>query len=53
MARQLAQRHVALVVDMNVERVYQTTVSAAEVARALADHFRAQEFETQVLTIAR
>ena len=48
MARQLAQRHVALVVDMNVERVYQTTVSAAEVARALADHFRAQEFETQV-----
>jgi len=33
---------------MNVERVYQTTVSAVEVARALADHFRAQEFETQV-----
>jgi hypothetical protein len=33
---------------MNVERVYQTTASAAEVARALADHFRAQEFETQV-----
>jgi hypothetical protein len=33
---------------MNVERVYQTTVSAAEVARALADHFRMQEFETQV-----
>ena len=33
---------------MNVERVYQTTASAAELARALADHFRAQEFETQV-----
>jgi hypothetical protein len=33
---------------MNVERVYQTTASPAEVARALADHFRAQEFETQV-----
>ena len=33
---------------MNVERVYQTTVSGAEVAHALADHFRAQEFETQV-----
>jgi hypothetical protein len=33
---------------MNVERVYQTTVSAAEVARALADHFRMQDFETQV-----
>src|ERR671939_1373507 len=32
---------------MNVERVYQTTASAAEVARALADHFRAKEFETQ------
>jgi hypothetical protein len=33
---------------MNVERIYQTTVSADEVARALADHFRVQEFETQV-----
>ena len=33
---------------MNVERVYQTTVSAAEVAGALADHFRAQGFEAQV-----
>jgi hypothetical protein len=33
---------------MNVERVYQTTVSADEVARALADHFRIQDFETQV-----
>jgi hypothetical protein len=33
---------------MNVERVYHTNVSAAELARALADHFRAQGFETQV-----
>jgi hypothetical protein len=33
---------------VNVERVYQTTASAAEVARALADHFRMQEFEAQV-----
>jgi hypothetical protein len=33
---------------MNVERIYQTTVSAAEVAHALADHFRTQDFETQV-----
>ena len=33
---------------MNVERVYQTTASATDVARALADHFRAQDFETQV-----
>jgi hypothetical protein len=33
---------------MNVERVYQTTVPAAEVARAIADHFRMQDFETQV-----
>jgi hypothetical protein len=33
---------------MNVERVYQTTVSADEIAHALADHFRIQGFETQV-----
>jgi hypothetical protein len=33
---------------LNTERIYQTTVSADELARALADHFRAQEFETQV-----
>jgi hypothetical protein len=33
---------------MNVERLYRTTVPAEELARALADHFRAQEFETQV-----
>ena len=33
---------------MNIERVYQTTLPAEELARALADHFRAQEFETQV-----
>ena len=33
---------------LNVERIYRTTVTAEEIARALADHFRAQEFEAQV-----
>ena len=33
---------------LNVERIYSTTVPAEELARLLADHFRAQEFETQV-----
>ena len=33
---------------VNIERIYSTTVTADELARALADHFRAQEFETQV-----
>jgi hypothetical protein len=33
---------------LNVERVYSTAVPAEELARALADHFRAQEFEVQV-----
>jgi hypothetical protein len=33
---------------LNVERVYSTTVPAEELAQALADHFRAKEFETQV-----
>ena len=33
---------------MNVERVYRTTIPAEELARALADHFRAREFEAQV-----
>jgi hypothetical protein len=33
---------------LNFERIYSTTVPAEEVARALADHFRAQEFEAQV-----
>jgi len=33
---------------LNVERVYTTTVPAEELARALADHFRAQGFEAQV-----
>jgi hypothetical protein len=33
---------------LNTERVYATTVSADELAQALADHFRAQEFEAQV-----
>jgi hypothetical protein len=37
-------RHGAL----NFERIFSTTVPAEEVARALADHFRAQEFEAQV-----
>jgi hypothetical protein len=33
---------------LNVERIYRTTVPAEELAQALADHFRAQEFEAQV-----
>ena len=33
---------------MNIERVYRTTVPAEELARALADHLRAQGFEAQV-----
>jgi len=33
---------------LNVERVYSTTVPADELAKALAEHFRAKEFETQV-----
>jgi hypothetical protein len=33
---------------LNFERIYGTTVPAEEVARALADHFRMQEFEVQV-----
>ena len=33
---------------LNTERIYGTAVPADELARALADHFRAQEFETQV-----
>jgi hypothetical protein len=34
--------------ELNIERIYHTTVPAGELARALADHFRAQEFEAQV-----
>ncbi len=33
---------------MNIERTYQTTMAAEELAHALADHFRAQEFEAQI-----
>jgi hypothetical protein len=33
---------------LNIKRTYRTTVPADELARALADHFRAQEFEAQV-----
>ena len=33
---------------MNVERIYRTTIPAEELARALADYFRAQEFDAQV-----
>jgi hypothetical protein len=32
---------------LNIERIYSTTIPA-ELARTLADHFRAQDFETQV-----
>jgi hypothetical protein len=33
---------------LNFERIYRTTVRAEEFAQALADHFRAREFEAQV-----
>ena len=33
---------------LNIERIYRTTVPAEELAQALADHFRAQEFEVQL-----
>jgi hypothetical protein len=33
---------------LNIERIYSTTVPAEELAKALADHFRTQEYETQV-----
>ena len=33
---------------LNVERVYSTTIPAEELAKAVADHFRAQDFEAQV-----
>jgi hypothetical protein len=33
---------------LNTERVYTTTIPVEERARALANHFRAQEFEAQV-----
>jgi hypothetical protein len=38
---------------LNTERVYSTTVPAEELARALADHFRAQGFEAQVFRTSR
>ena len=33
---------------MNSERIYTTTLSATELAQALAEHFRTNEFDTQV-----
>ena len=33
---------------LNIERIYSITVPAEELAQALADHFRAKEFEAQV-----
>src|SRR6476620_1171352 len=33
---------------LNIERIYSTTIPADELAKALADHFRTKEFETQV-----
>src|SRR5262249_51600520 len=38
---------------VNIERIYRTTVPAGELARALAGHFRAQEFEKQVFRASR
>ncbi len=47
-AEQVKDRRTGGVPALNIERIYSTTVPADELARALADHFRAQEFETQV-----
>ena len=33
---------------LNIQRIYSTTVPAEQLARALADHLRAREFEAQV-----
>ena len=33
---------------LNIERIYSTTISADELAQALADHFRKQDFEAQI-----
>ncbi len=33
---------------MNIERIYTTTLSATELTQALAEHFDAKEFDTQV-----
>jgi hypothetical protein len=33
---------------LNTERIYSTTVPADELAQSLADHFRGQDFETQI-----
>jgi hypothetical protein len=38
---------------LNIERVYSTTVPAGELARAVADHFRAHGFEVQVFRASR
>ena len=39
---------VGRVPGLNIERIYTTTVPAEDLARALADHFRAQGFGAQV-----
>jgi hypothetical protein len=33
---------------MNIERIYTTTLSAEDIAQALAAHFRAKDFDTQI-----
>jgi hypothetical protein len=43
-----AEQPAGRVPALNIERIYRTTVPVEELARALADHFRAQEFEAQV-----
>jgi len=37
---------------LNIERVYETAVSAEDVAKTLAEHFRGREFEAQVFGAA-
>ena len=47
-AEQGKQAQAGGVPALNIERVYSTTIPADELARALAGHFRAKEFEAQV-----
>src|SRR3954470_14013696 len=48
MAEQGKGTGVGRVPALNIERIYSTTIPAEELAQALADHFRKQEFEAQV-----
>jgi hypothetical protein len=47
-AEQSNENPAGKVPGLNIERMYTTTIPVDELARALADHFRAHEFETQI-----